>query len=452
MSARSGKCVLAVLVLLCAGCATYTDKIGAVYEAVDAGHYSAGIERLNKILAVESSEQTPEKWTATRSLAVLERAILLQAKRQYKWSARDLSAAEAELELLDLNPDAIGKIGKYIYSDSAQAYKTPPTERLAISALNMVNYLAMNDLDGAAVEARRFTVSRTYLESLEKKTAHGAFGSYLAGFIFEKRGEPDRALRYYEEALDAGNLEILREPILRLSKVADYRGPKLREYLKELQAAPTGTTDANSPGAETDGEILILLGVGRVPYKVPKRIPVGAAIAMAGPAATGDTELLSRLALKMIVYPELVYRANVTTGAAVSMDGRKLPVEMLTNLSNEVTGEYDQMKPKVIAAALTRLIARAAAAEAARRLPRKANDSTRSLAALAAEAALLALDKPDTRSWTLLPAHVCICRARVPPGKHELQVQLQGSTQETRSIQVDVPPGGFAVAAVIEPR
>jgi hypothetical protein len=451
MSARSGKCVLAVLVLLCGGCATYTEKIGGVYEAVDAGHYSAGIERLNKILAVESSEQTPEKWTATRSLAVLERAILLQAKRQYKWSARDLSAAEAELELLDLNPDAIGKIGKYIYSDSAQAYKTPPTERLAISALNMVNYLAMNDLDGATVEARRFTVSRNYLESLDKKTAHGAFGSYLAGFIFDKRGEPDQALRYYEEALDAGDLQILREPILRLSKVADYRGPKLREYLKELQA-PAEVTDANSPGAETDGEILILLGVGRVPYKIPKRIPVGAAIAMAGPAVTDNTELLATLALKMIVYPELVYRDNVTTGAAVSMDGQKLPVEMLTNLSNEVTGEYDLMKPKIIAAALTRMIARAAAAEAARRLPRKADDSTRSLAALAAEAALLSLDRPDTRSWTLLPAHVCICRARVPPGRHELQVQLQGKTQETRSIQVDVPPGGFAVAAVIEPR
>jgi len=452
MSARSGKCVLVVLVLLCGGCATYTEKVGGVYEAVDAGQYSAGIQQLNKILAVESSEQTPEKWTATRSLAVLERAILLQAKRQYKWSARDLSAAEAELELLDLSPDAIGKVGKYIYSDSAQVYKTPPTERLAISALNMVNYLAMNDLDGATVEARRFTVSRNYLESLDKKTAHGAFGSYLAGFIFEKRGEPDQALRYYEEALDAGDLQILREPILRLSKVADYRGPKLREYLNQLQAAPARATDVNSPAAETNGDILILLGVGRVPYRVPKRIPVGAALAMAGSGVTGDTELLSRLALKVIVYPELVYRANVTTGAAVSMDGRNLPVEMLTNLSNEVTGEYDLMKPQIIASALTRLIARAAAAEAARRLPRKADDTTRSLAALAAEAALLVLDKPDTRSWTLLPAHVCICRARVPPGKHELLVQLQGKTRETRSIQVDVPPGGFAVAAVIEPR
>lgn len=452
MSARSGKCVLAVLVLLCGGCATYTDKVGGVYQAVDAGRYIAGIRRLNKILDVESSEQTPEKWTATRSLAVLERAILLQAKGQYKWSTRDLSAAEAELELLDLNPDAIGKIGKYIYSDSAQVYKTPPTERLAISALNMVNYLAVNDLEGASVEARRFTVSRNYLESLDKKTAHGAFGSYLAGFIFEKRGEPEQALRYYEEALDAGDLQTLREPILRLSKVADYRGPKLRRFLKESQPASAEATDERSPEAEPDGEILILLGVGRVPYKVPKRIPVGAAVAMAGPVVTDNTELLASLSLKMIVYPELVYRDNVTTGAALSLDGRKLPVEMLTNLSNEVTGEYELMKPKIIAAALTRMIARAAAAEAARRLPRKADDSTRSLAAFATEAALLGMDRPDTRSWTLLPAHLCICRARVPPGRHELQVQLQGKTQETRSIQLDVPPGGFAVAAVIEPR
>jgi len=448
MSARFGQCALIVLVLLCGGCATYTDTVGGVYQAADAGDYGGGIRRLNKILGVETCDQLPDRWTASRSLAVLERAVLLQATGQYKCSAKDLSTAEAELEVLDLTSDPAGTIGKYIYSDSAQIYRTPPTERLAISGLNMLNYLAQDDLEGASVEARRFTVSRSYLESLDK-ASHGAFGSYLSGFVFERLAEPDRALRHYEEALEAGDLQSLREPIIRLSRRADYRGSRLRAYLDKSQAVPTAERPS---GAEADGEILLVLGLGRVPYKVPKRIPVGVALGIAGTNVTGDPAVLTSLAMKMIVYPELVVRNNLMTGAAVSLDGRDVPVELLTDLGGEVAREYETLKPKIIGAALTRMIARAALAEATRYSLRKSDESTRSLAALAAEAALIGLDKPDTRSWTFLPGRVYICRIRVRPGRHELHVMLAGQTRESRVIQVDVPPGGFRFAAIVEPR
>ncbi len=147
---------------------------------------------MNAVLGVSSYEELPDSWSADRPLAVLERGMLQQALGRYEWSARDISAAEAELEWLDLDPDTLGKIGEYIYSDSAKIYKAQPTERLALNALNMLNYLTLGDLGGAGVEARRFTLAREYLESIDEET-HGAFGSYLAGFVFEQLGESDRA-------------------------------------------------------------------------------------------------------------------------------------------------------------------------------------------------------------------------------------------------------------------
>jgi hypothetical protein len=451
MLARFGQCALIVLVLWCGGCATYTDKAAGVYRAADAGDYPTGISRLNKMLGVENVDQLPDRWTGSQSLTVLERAILLQATGQYQSSARDLSAAEAQLEVLDLTSDPAGTIGKYVYSDSAQTYRTPPTERLALSGLNMLNYLALKDLDGAAVEARRFTVSRNYLDSLDK-AAHGAFGSYLAGFVFERLGEPDRALRYYEEALIAGDLDSLREPILRLAQRADYRGSKLSAYLDKPPAVPIEPSEERPPGIEPDGEILLVLGLGRVPCKVPQRIPVGAALGIAGANVTGDPAILTRLALKVLVYPDLAFRNDLTDSASVTLDGHEVPVELLTDLGGEIVREYEAAKPKIIGAALTRMIARAVAAEAARASLRKADESTKSLAALAAEAALVGLDTPDTRSWTLLPAHVYICRVGVRPGRHELHITLRGRTQRSRTIPVDVPSGGFCVTAVAEPR
>ena len=215
--ARLRICALTIVMLWLGGCATYTDILSKTHSAADSGDYETGVRALNDILGVDSFERIPDKWTAHRPLAALERGMLLQAQGRYEWSARDLSAAETELEFLDLKLDAVGNIGKYIYNDSAEVYKAQPTERLALNAVNMLNYLAMENLEGAAVEARRFILAREYLESLDEdreQGSHGSFGSYLAGFVFEKLGEPDRALRHYEAALDAGDLHAFREPVL----------------------------------------------------------------------------------------------------------------------------------------------------------------------------------------------------------------------------------------------
>ena len=48
-----------------------------------------------------------------------------------------------------------------------RAWLTRVTRRLALNAVAMLNYLAVEDIESAAVEARRFTVAREYLEGLE---------------------------------------------------------------------------------------------------------------------------------------------------------------------------------------------------------------------------------------------------------------------------------------------
>lgn len=448
-------CVLTAVVLWFGGCATYTDILSKTHRAADSGDYEAGIRGLNDILGVDSYERIPNEWTSHRPLAALERGVLLQAQNRFEWSARDLSAAETELEFLDIKLDAVGNIGKYIYNDSAEVYKAQPTERLALNALNMLNYLATNNLNGAGVEARRFMLAREYVASMDddgEQTSHGAFGSYLAGFVFERLGEPDRALRFYEEALEAGDLQAFREPVLRLAARSSYGGRRMEKFLRELEAADANETNTYSRGTGPDGEILAVLGLGRVSYKVPERMPVGAAVGYAGMWVTGDPDVLAYSALKVVVYPELVKANNMFTNATVSLDGREVPVELITDLDAEITREYEAIKPKIIGAALTRMIARAAAAEGSRALTRKKGGATAMLAALATEAALVGLDKPDTRSWTFLPARLYVCRARVRPGRHEIRVGLLGRGRQTRTIEVEVPANGFNVVVITEPR
>jgi len=441
--ARGAVALLGLLAL--AGCATYSEKLVEARQYTNAGSYDAAIENLNGILGVGSDSEVPDNWKTDRPLAALERAVLLQATDRFQDSATTLSAAEGELELLDLSPDAIGEIGAYIYSDSARKYKTTPTEQLSLNAVNMLNYLALGDVNGASVEARRFTVTRDYLQSIGVEKM-GRFGSYFAGFTFQRAGAGDRALRYYDEALEGGPLPSLEGPVRRLAADNPYRGA----HVKALLDKAGGTLKASPPS-----ELVVVVALGRVPYKVPERMPIGAAIGVAGTLITGSTAILERSLFKVVVYPELTSSGSLASGASVSIDGRPVAADRLAGLGADIRREYQDIKPRIIASALTRMIARAAVAEGARVAGKQAGGSTGAvvglLAAFAAEGTLVALDKPDTRSWTFLPDHILVARAPVAPGSREVRVQIKG-LNEVRTAKVDVPEGGFGFVVVTVPR
>ncbi|HYD49674.1 MAG TPA: hypothetical protein VEB21_15065 [Terriglobales bacterium] len=439
---------LALLLLLCSGCATYTDHVIRANQAAIAGDYPSAIAEINELLDVDSADEMPRRWGADAALLTLERAVLQQAVTRYPASARDLSAAEQEIELLDLTTDPVGVLGGYIYSDTAKPYKAPPSERLALNAINVLNYLAVGDLNGAAVEVRRFQTMREFLAS-ERIDDHGvaSFGSYLAGFVFDRRGEADRALRYYDEALAVGPLPSLAVPASRLARIGNYRGRHLSSVLASAPRAAVGAAPADE-----SSEILVVISYGRVPVKVPQRIPVGAAIGIAGAAVTDDVRWLSRGVAKMVVYPELSPVHQVLGPPTVRVDGRLVAADPLIDFERVVRNEYQTIKPKIIAAALVRMAARAGIAEGARIGGRQESAALGEVLALVVEGALTGLDRPDTRSWTMLPGRVAVARVQVPPGSHEVEVTFAGAPAARRLGSVEVLDDGYAAVVVTEPR
>ncbi|MEZ4353208.1 MAG: hypothetical protein R3F16_05995 [Myxococcota bacterium] len=442
--------LLAALVLASGGCATYSERLQDARYAADRGAYPEALDRVNRLIGADSIEEAPDDWTGNHPLAVLERGVLLQAEGRYDLSARDLSEADSKIEIIDLSTDAIGKIGEYVYSGSSATYKASPTERLALNGLNMMNFLAQGDLSGAAVEARRFTNARDTLTSVGLD-ATGHFGAYLAGFVFERLGEGDRALRYYEEALAAGRLESLRAPVVRLARLNPYRGPRLEALL----ADSNGSSGTNVASAAPPSEILTVVALGRVPYKVPERVGIGAAVGIAGTYITGNPGILERSVLKVLVYPELKESGYRARNAQVRVDGAPASLEPVSAIGADIRREYQLIKPRIMGAAITRMITRALAAEGLRAAGNEAGGDAGPivglLAALFAEGSLVALDKPDTRSWTFLPDQVAISRRTVRPGDHEVEVRVDG-VGVVRTVPVHVPEGGFGVVVVTVPR
>jgi hypothetical protein len=425
-----------------AGCATYTDRMSAASLAAGTGNYESAIGSVNGLLGVSSSDQVPSTLGGDKPLLLLDRGSLQQATTRFDASQRDFSTAEQKLELLDLSTNGLATLGSYLYSDSAKTYKTPPSERLAVNAVNLLNYLARGDLSGAAVEARRFQVMREYLSSV-RAAAPGPdrLGAYLSGFVFEQSGEGDRALRYYDEVWSQGGSPSLVEPVRRLARSWPYRG-------KNLSSVVGG---AGAGSAARPAELLVVLSLGRAPHKIPNRMPVGAAVGIAG-AFLGDRDLdiLSYSATKVLVYPELVATPSSIGTPTVRVNGREVPVELVADIGSTVAAEYQAAKPKILAAALTRVAARAAVSAGTRVAGNKESEALGVALSLVVEATMVALDKPDTRSWSMLPDRVMVARVPVAPGTVEVAVSYGGGGQ--RNVRVTVPNGGYGAVVLTEMR
>jgi hypothetical protein len=462
------------LVLGCAlfGCAGHAARTLEARTALDRRNPERALELYNEELEVESKADLPEDVSGDNALLLLDRSLILQQLGDTKLSSRDLETADKQIEFLDFSRGTTDEIGKYLFSDDTGPYRAPPYEKLMINTMNMVNYLVRGDLNGARIEARRFTVMQDYLK--DKESADAALmgaGSYLAGFVFEYSNEPQTALRYYDEALQYGEFRTLDRAIVRLSARASYRTPRITEVLKRAgvadassggapasspptaggEGAPSESVPAESvpstptipaPGAE-DGEVLVILCFGRVPAKKAERVPIGLALTYAaGAISPADHSRANALAAQGLVtwvnYPTLDKARGGYDVPMFQLEGRTqnldgVPVDKLT------IAAWEEAKGTVVASAITRMIARVVAGEAARQAT--GDDGVGGLLiSLATQATLTAADTPDTRSWSTLPARIALGRVRVPAGKHAVRIHARGESLEQT---LDVRPGGF---------
>lgn len=448
--------------LLALGCAGHSAKTLDARKALDRGDAKEALALMNEQLDVQSGAELPKDSSGDNALLILDRSLILQQLEDYKNSSRDLQVADKQIELLDFSKSALEDIGKYLFSDDTGGYRAPPYEKLLINTMNMVNYLSAHNLDGARVEARRLAIMQKYYKDQQIPEASlTAPGSYFAGFVFEKSGRSDIAIRYYDEALEHKELLSLVEPVRRLVDETGYKGKFTSDFLAkypapeptesapealpaaaatEGESAPEGEETARGP-KDTTGELLVIVNYGRVPAKVAKRIPIGLALTYGALYLTaGQTAQANELAAKGIVmwvnYPELEETQRVIKKPTVLIDGKSYEVEEALAIDEETKRAFDREKGRIIASAITRLISRALAGEVAQKV---GGDGVGGLIAnLATQATLTAMDTPDTRSWSTLPARIGIVRVRLPAGSHKVEIAAQGLKKTST---IDLKPG-----------
>lgn len=439
---------VALSTALGAGCAGHESRVDTALDALDRAAFPEAIGALNAELEVKSERELPRALAGDNALLTLDRGSILMAMGDFKLSARDLGAADKAIEVIDLSGQAAGELGKYLFSDSVGPYKAPAYEKLMINTMNLVNYLALGDLSGARVEARRLAVIQKFIQERGEESALLGLGSYLAGFAFEKSGQSSEALAYYDDALKYAQYPSLREPLRVLTGGAS-RTPGIDALVGDAGPLPAV--------AETgEGEVVVVIGFGRVPRKEPRRIPIGLALTLVSSSVAVDRSAANELAAKGLVtwinYPVLRPGRGGYDAPSLTIDGRPRAMEEALDVEALVRQAWEKSEGVVIGAAITRMIARVVAGEAVQRTTEALAKDTGPLGlllGLATSAGLSAADRPDTRSWTTLPARIAVARLRLPAGQHVLRLGARGMEREAR---VNLTPGGWAVVAMTAPR
>ncbi len=432
-----------LLLAVAEGCGGHSERTLPVRTALDHGQPREAIAALNKEMGVERDDQLPSKVEGDDALLVLDRATIQQSLAQYEPSKRDFQAADKAIDMLDLARNAGDSIGEYVFSGSSGRYVAPPYEKLLINTLNMMNYLETGDLQGAKIEARRLVVMQKYVGDTlgEKDNAILGLGGFLAGFAFEKSGDVDEALRFYDQAAQFSTFPGLSGPVHKLLPRGSYASPRLRAIAEGGQA--------DEP-ADDGAEIVFVVGFGRVAHKVPNRIPIGLALTLvASDIHPADRQAANKLAAQGLVtwinFPSLAPGQGKWATPEVSLDGELVRLTEAVDIDAQVRSEWKKIEGKVILSAITRLIARYAVGEGIQQASGKGS-VLGFIGSLAAQATLTALDTPDTRSWETLPARIALCRVRVTPGKHRVVMDSRGVVRQQ---EIDVPKGGFKVISLM---
>jgi hypothetical protein len=347
-------------------------------------------------------------------------------------------------------------------SDRALAYQPSRTERLLIPYYGALSYLRMNNLQDAAVEARRLSHALAKLEDEPKGVDRRMRGllRYFAGLVFEAAGEANDAAVAYRNAAqlldvefapaitspDSGEVTIIIEDgfvahrfeqsvtIVLASGEADglrHDDRKRREETATAVAA-RALAQAIRPASEyADGP--------RLPHRhwyvpPPERQERVVETCSASEQAADSTATSCKkkdddndFYILRMAWPSLHATRRPTQAARVLVgDSARSEAPLFLNVSDAIAEDFDRERTRILARTIVRAGAKLALVKSAEKSAGKNNEGLgRALGAIANVSGAV-LEQADTRSWTLLPGSIGIIRLRLPVGAHPLALEIGG--------------------------
>ena len=383
----------------------------------------------------------------TEFLYYFDLGVLYHYNGNYKESAQNLDKAEKIYD--DLYTHSVtNEAAAIVTNDNIRPYRARPFEVLVLHEMQIMNYLAQRDIDGAMVEVSRAQKAMTELYQKDNdKTNDNGFLRYLTAIVYEMAGEPDEAAIAYYKTVRAYDENILNLPkearefvienLIRSDREDDLKKLKLDNSIEttKAKAAYDLGQEIIIVGYAGHGPILTELkmsgtyvngGMLNLTYKDSKTGKITSSNIGAPPvagASNGETFHISFALPEAHSFKSLVQRFNVT------VDNKSgLRTEKVMALDKELEMNLKDDFANTMTRTAIRVVLRTIAAQAAKKAMKSDNAILNLFTSISTDIAQDQMEKADLRIALFLPNSIQMTRIPVEPGSHEVSVAAEGET------------------------
>ena len=324
-----------------------------------------------------------------------------------------------------------------VTSDQMRPYSGTRYERLLSHYYRAINYVYLNQLDGALVECRRATALINYFKGEDEKyDFFGAgFLAYLSGVLFEATGEWNdayisykQAAEYYRNAAEKTGIEMPEDIGRSLVGLARKLG-----FVDEMERYQ-GQYGQFSPRPANTGELILFYESGYVPPKGEEALTfpilktddvddekfVPTLMGRQGRVYKDiELEYILRVAI-----PTLDSHRPLLSGIEVVVGDVKTRGMLVEDVENIAIETFNAQRPIILFRTLLRAVGKYL-------IYRKANTENEALGLLVNLAGVVT-EQADKRSWQTLPNQIFMVRMPLPAGTHTLNLSFLDESGQTR--------------------
>ncbi|MBO7551057.1 MAG: hypothetical protein J6T62_06000 [Fibrobacter sp.] len=436
--------LLLLVALLFASCANKSmTRYEELAQPLEKKGIDATIEKMKK-------DQDDLYGSNSEFLYYFDLGCLNHYKRNFKESAANFAKAEQIYE--DLYTKSVtNEAAAIVTNDNTRPYRARPFELLLMYEFQILNYLAMMDLDGAMVEVRRSQIAMNALYQKDKKKVNdNGLLRYLSALVYDLDGSPDDAAIAYINTVKAYKEGKLKVPNEVLEFVTEgLRHADREDDLKSLGTPIPGITPKASSIRENGQEIIVIGYAGHSPilgelymsgtfisggvmnltYKDGETGRISTFTLVAPPVAGAGTGESFHIGFSL---PEIRKLKNRVDHFEVSLDGSpRIRPEKVMAVDEELKQNMEDEKSSTVTRTAVRVILRTIAAQKAKQAMKTDNILLNLLTSIGTDVAQSQIEQADLRVGLFMPHSLHMTRIPVTPGKHKVVVTANGSAGET---------------------
>ena len=330
-----------------------------------------------------------------------------------------------------------------VTNDNIRPYRARPFEVLLMYQYQILNYLAIGDLDGALVEVRRAQIASEALYQKDKeKVNDNGWLRYLSAIVYEMAGEEDDAAIAYlkaAKAFEEGNVSMPKEVWAFINE--SLTNMDRADDLKKLKSTPLASTPKATEARQKGQEIIVVGYAGHSPilgemylsgtfvsagainltYKDGKTGKINSFTLIAPPVAgAGSTTFHIGFAL-----PEKKDLPQRTSLFSVNLDGKmRVAPERVANIGAELDQNMRDENATTMVRTATRVVVRTIAAQKAKSATNTGNGIFDLVKNIAVDVGQTQLEQADLRIGLFMPNTINVTRIPVDAGDHDVTISV----------------------------